>query len=153
MVCTVVSLPITLGLHLRRPTAHDRRFVDVNFTAPIYEEANAVLPVEFTMTHDADDVYPDDFPVISVITAGLNIPDDVLQSDYPNVVKEGNVYYYTPRSADDTHIVLNFMTTTDHPDDISVNLTAERYYPEQLVPVRFPMATFVDGHPLKDNAG
>lgn len=134
-------------------TAHDRRFVDVNFTAPVYEEANLLLPVEFTMTHDADDVYPDDFPVISIATAGLNIPDDVLQSQYPNVVKDGNVYLYTPQSADDRHIVLNFMTTTDQPDDISVNLTAERYSPEQLVPVRFPMATFVDGHPLKANAG
>ena len=132
-------------------TRHDRRFVDIGFMAPVYDDrTDQSLPVEFTMTHDADDYYPEDYPVITVTVTGLNIPSETLPSNITRDASNANVYYYTPVDADDRHIVLPFLTTTADPDEISVSLTAEGYYPGQIAPVRFPMALLLDGQPLRN---
>lgn len=134
-------------------TRHDRRFSNPAFQAPIYEDQpDRPLPVAFDMSHDSDDVYPDDYPPVMITVSGLNLPTEILAA-HSNITRDesnANVYYYTPGSAEDSHIVLDFMTTTANPDEISVNLTAERYYASQIAPVRFPMAQFVDGHPLRN---
>lgn len=136
-------------------TRHDRRFLNLAFQAPIYEDqTDRTLPVVFDMSHDSDDVYPDDYPPVMITVSGLNLPAEIL-SAHPNITRDesnASVYYYTPTSADDSHIVIDFMTTTTNADEISVSLTAERYYASQIAPVRFPMAEFVDCHPLKNTS-
>ena len=137
-------------------TRHDRRFSRIRFNAPIYtDQIDRTLPLEFLMAHDSDDEYPKDYPTVTVTVSGLNLPSEIL-SNYPNITRDEsnpNVYYYTPQNAEDRLVVLDFLTTTTDPDEISVNLTAEGYYSGSVVPVRFPMAQLVDCHPLSGSDG
>ena len=126
----------------RFENTHFKLFQNLSFTTPIPEEENAEITLHFEMVEDTYGVYPEDYPVITVAPGGLRLMGDgFTPGDVPGT------YNFKPTG----HSVdLTFVTTSNYPDEYSVDLTAEDYTPGHVHTYRFPMAKFLDGHPMSN---
>ena len=126
----------------RFENTHFKLFQNLAFTTPIPEEENVEITLHFEMVEDSYGVYPDDYPVITIAPEGLRlVGEGVMPGDEPGT------YIFKPTGH---NVDLTFVTTSSYPDDFVVDLTAEDYTPGHVETYRFPMAQFIDGHPLSN---
>ena len=116
-----------------------KRFKDLGFTTPIQQKADVSLPMTFTMTEDPDGIYPADYPYVLIRPNGLRL-------DLGNGVTAGpdpGTYYIKPSAHT---VTLDFMTTTNNPDEIEVSLSANGYENGYVQPYRFSKVGFVNAY-------
>ena len=116
-------------------------FQNLAFLQPVREESDQDLTLRFEMVEEPGVSYPSGYPDVLVMPHSLRFKDESLFTQ----VSPG-VYSFHPTG----HVVeIEFVTTTSFVDEVSVNLSAEDYDPGHVGVYRFPLARFLDGHPLR----
>ena len=124
----------------------EKYFKKLGFTVPVPEQTGVDLPLYFELIKDPDGNYPPDYPEILVRIKGLTWKS----SDGVSPGPEPGTYIYRHDVAS-PNVTLSFTSTTSDPDEIEVYLTADEYDPGYVKVYRFPYASMVDGHPMRNN--